>query len=168
MHIFWILELLLKAMNIKCHPSDQLARNDYWWYESTSLEAFISSSFFWSSSHIDLGLDGVEIIVNSSGSYSELRKAYVHVEMIKSATARSGGCYVFSNLRGCDGQRVYFNSCACIALNGFIVSKTKQYALEEVVWYQSNISSQQRMHASLFSFLNGILYTKFSFLYWPV
>ncbi|CAG0881319.1 unnamed protein product [Darwinula stevensoni] len=84
------------------------------------------------SSHIDLGLDGVEIIVNSSGSYSELRKAHIHVEMIKSATARSGGCYVFSNLRGCDGQRVYFNSCSCIALNGSIVSKTKQYALEEV------------------------------------
>ena len=33
------------------------------------------------SSHIDMGLDGVEIIVNGSGSYMELRKAYVAVEL---------------------------------------------------------------------------------------
>ncbi|CAG0914199.1 unnamed protein product [Notodromas monacha] len=83
-------------------------------------------------SHINQGLDGVEIFVNSSGSYSELRKAYYHVELIKSATARSGGCYLFANLRGCDGQRIYFNSCSCVAVNGHIVSKTKQYDLEEV------------------------------------
>ena len=29
------------------------------------------------SSHIDMGLDGVEIFVNGSGSYMELRKAYI-------------------------------------------------------------------------------------------
>ena len=34
------------------------------------------------SNHLDLGLDGVEIIVNGSGSYMELRKAYVAVELI--------------------------------------------------------------------------------------
>lgn len=33
-----------------------------------------------------MGLDGVELIVNSSGSYMELRKAYVTVDLIKSAT----------------------------------------------------------------------------------
>ena len=36
----------------------------------------------------------------------ELRKAYVAVELVKSATLKSGGCYMFSNLRGCDGERV--------------------------------------------------------------
>ena len=41
-----------------------------------------------------------------SGSYMELRKAYVAVELVKSATLKSGGCYMFSNLRGCDGERV--------------------------------------------------------------
>ena len=35
------------------------------------------------SSHIDMALDGVEIIVNGSGSYMELRKAYVAVELIR-------------------------------------------------------------------------------------
>lgn len=85
------------------------------------------------SSHVAMGLDGVEIICNSSGSYMELRKAYVTVDLVKSATMKSGGCYVFSNLRGCDGQRIYFNGCSCIAVNGYMINRSKQFALEEVV-----------------------------------
>ena len=33
-------------------------------------------------------LDGVEIITNASGSIHQLRKAYVRVDLIKSATAK--------------------------------------------------------------------------------
>lgn len=56
------------------------------------------------SSHIPMSLDGVEIIVNGSGSYTEIRKGYVCRDLIMSATARSGGCYLFANHRGCDGE----------------------------------------------------------------
>jgi len=42
------------------------------------------------SPHVDLALDGVEIIANGSGSHHELRKAYVRVDLIKSATAKVG------------------------------------------------------------------------------
>lgn len=80
-----------------------------------------------------MGLDGVELIVNSSGSYMELRKAYVAVDLITSASSKSGGVYMFSNLRGCDGQRVYFNGCSCVALNGGIVARGAQYELKDVV-----------------------------------
>jgi len=84
------------------------------------------------SSHIDMSLDGVEIFVNGSGSYMELRKAYVSVDLVKSATAKCGGMYLFSNLRGCDGERVYFNGCSSLCLNGQIVGRTAQYGIEEV------------------------------------
>ncbi len=84
------------------------------------------------SAHVDMGLDGVEIFVNSSGSYMELRKAYIAVDLVKGATAKSGGCYLFSNMRGGDGGRVYFNGCSCISVNGDIVTRTRQYAVEEV------------------------------------
>lgn len=40
------------------------------------------------SSHIPLSLDGVEIIVNGSASYVSLRKTYVVVNLIKSATLK--------------------------------------------------------------------------------
>ncbi|XP_071445224.1 glutamine-dependent NAD(+) synthetase [Hetaerina americana] len=84
------------------------------------------------STHIDMALDGVELIFNSSGSYMELRKAYVAVDLVAAASGKSGGCYLFSNLRGCDGQRVYFNGCSCIAVNGGIVSRGSQYSVKQV------------------------------------
>ncbi|XP_043526132.1 glutamine-dependent NAD(+) synthetase [Frieseomelitta varia] len=84
------------------------------------------------SNHIPMCLDGVEIIANGSGSYFELRKAYVTVDLVKSATFKSGGCYMFSNLRGCDGSRLYFNGGSSITLNGQILNRGKQFALDEV------------------------------------
>lgn len=85
-----------------------------------------------SSNHIPMSMDGVEIIANGSGSYFELRKAYVTVDLVKSATFKSGGCYMFSNLRGCDGGRVYFSGGSSITLNGQILNRGKQFSLEEV------------------------------------
>ncbi|XP_043595717.1 glutamine-dependent NAD(+) synthetase isoform X2 [Bombus pyrosoma] len=84
------------------------------------------------SNHIPMCLDGVEIIANGSGSYFELRKAYVTVDLVKSATFKSGGCYMFSNLRGCDGSRLYFSGGSSITLNGQILNRGKQFALDEV------------------------------------
>ena len=95
------------------------------------------------SSHIDMGLDGVEIIVNGSGSYMELRKAYVAVELVRSATLKSGGCYMFSNLRGCDGERVYFNGCSSICVNGEMVARTAQYDIEEVELAVATVDLEQ-------------------------
>ncbi|GBN76726.1 putative glutamine-dependent NAD(+) synthetase [Araneus ventricosus] len=85
-----------------------------------------------SSSHIPLSFDGVEIISNGSGCYHELRKAYVVVDLVKSATAKCGGIYLFSNLRGCDGERIYFQGCSHVAINGHMVSIGKQFSLQDV------------------------------------
>ena len=35
-----------------------------------------------------MGLDGVEIFTNSSGSHHQLRKAYIRVDLVKSATSK--------------------------------------------------------------------------------
>jgi len=67
-----------------------------------------------------------------SGSYFELRKTYVTVDLVKSATFKAGGCYMFSNLRGCDGGRLYFNGGSSITLNGNILNRGRQFALEDV------------------------------------
>lgn len=39
---------------------------------------------------------------------------------------------MFSNLRGCDGSRVYFNGGSSITLNGQIIKRAPQFSLEEV------------------------------------
>lgn len=84
------------------------------------------------STHIDLSLSGVEIIVNASGSYIQLRKAYITTDLIRNASFKAGGLYLFSNLRGCDGQRVWWTGNSAIALNGDIVARSKQFSLSDV------------------------------------
>lgn len=85
------------------------------------------------STHIEMSLAGAEIIVNGSASYMQLRKAHVINDLVKSASSKAGGAYLYSNLRGCDGQRVLFNGCSAIALNGDILEQGKQFSLQDVV-----------------------------------
>ncbi|KAJ3848722.1 hypothetical protein EV368DRAFT_48744 [Lentinula lateritia] len=84
------------------------------------------------SPHILMGLDGVEIFTNSSGSHHELRKLYTRVELIKEATLKLGGVYLYSNQQGCDGDRLYYDGCALIAVNGRIVAQGSQFSLNDV------------------------------------
>ncbi|XP_078540370.1 glutamine-dependent NAD(+) synthetase isoform X2 [Lissotriton helveticus] len=84
------------------------------------------------SPHIEMGLDGVEIFTNSSGSHHELRKADRRVDLVKSTTAKNGGVYILANQKGCDGDRLYYDGCAMISLNGDIISQGAQFSLDDV------------------------------------
>ena len=84
------------------------------------------------SPHIAQSLHGAEIILNSSGSHHELRKLHRRVELIKEATLKSGGVYLYANQRGCDGDRLYYDGCAMIAVNGQIVAQGAQFSLDDV------------------------------------
>ncbi len=56
-----------------------------------------------------MGLDGCEIICNSSGSHHELRKLDTRVRAIRQGSANSGGIYLYANQQGCDGDRLYYD-----------------------------------------------------------
>uniref|UniRef100_G3PNJ7 Glutamine-dependent NAD(+) synthetase n=1 Tax=Gasterosteus aculeatus aculeatus TaxID=481459 RepID=G3PNJ7_GASAC len=79
-----------------------------------------------------MGLDGVEIFTNSSASHHELRKADLRVDLVRSATIKSGGIYLYANQRGCDGDRVYYDGCAMVAINGDVVAQGAQFSLNDV------------------------------------
>lgn len=82
--------------------------------------------------HISYGLAGVEIISNSSGSHHELRKLDTRVNLITQATKLSGGIYLYANQQGCDGDRLYYDGCAMIVVNGDIVAQGSQFSLNDV------------------------------------
>jgi len=84
------------------------------------------------SPNIYLGLDGVEIIANGSGSHHELRKLHKRVELIRSASAKGGEVYLYANQQGCDGGRLYFDGCALIAINGQVVAQGSQFSPRDV------------------------------------
>ena len=78
------------------------------------------------------GLNGVEIFLNSSGSHHQLRKLDERINLIKDATHKNGGIYLYSNQQGCDGDRLYYDGCALILVNGNIVAQGSQFSLNEV------------------------------------
>ncbi|KMU82271.1 NAD synthetase 1 [Coccidioides immitis H538.4] len=82
--------------------------------------------------HADMGLNGVEIFTNSSGSHHNLRKLDQRVSLILEATRKSGGIYLYSNLQGGGGERLYYDGCSMIVVNGEIVAQGTQFSLNDV------------------------------------
>ncbi|QIW98013.1 hypothetical protein AMS68_003531 [Peltaster fructicola] len=83
------------------------------------------------SPHIKYSLAGIEVVLNSSGSHHELRKLNTRVDLIKEAT-KTGGVYMYSNQRGCDGDRLYYDGCAMIMDNGRVLAQGPQFSLNDV------------------------------------
>jgi NAD+ synthase (glutamine-hydrolysing) len=46
--------------------------------------------------------------------------------------SQSGGIYLYANQQGCDGDRLYYDGCAMIMLNGAIVAQGSQFSLNDV------------------------------------
>jgi len=46
--------------------------------------------------------------------------------------AQAGGIYLYANQQGCDGGRLYFDGCACVAVNGHLVAQGSQFSLADV------------------------------------
>jgi len=48
----------------------------------------------------NMGLNGVEVVVNSSASHAELRKLNTRLDLIQNCTRKLGGIYVYANATG--------------------------------------------------------------------
>ncbi len=79
--------------------------------------------------HIAMGLDGAEICTISSVSHHELRKLNKTLSLILEATRSSGGVYLYLNQQGCDGDRLYYDGCAMIVVNGEIKAQGSHFGL---------------------------------------
>lgn len=47
-------------------------------------------------------------------------------------TQQLGGIYLYANQQGCDGDRLYYDGCALIAVNGRVVAQGSQFSLSDV------------------------------------
>jgi NAD+ synthase (glutamine-hydrolysing) len=101
--------------------------------------------------HIDFYLSGVDIVTNGSGSHHELRKLDSRLSLMRNATSKCGGIYMFSNLRGCDGNRLYFDGCSLICQNGELLAQASQFSLNDVEVITAYVNL-----ATIQTFRNGI------------
>lgn len=89
--------------------------------------------------HSKLYLCGVDIITNGSGSHHNLRKIKQRFDLIRSATSKSSGIYVYCNQIGCDGNRLYYDGGSCISVCGQLVSQASQFGIMDVETIASTI-----------------------------
>ena len=114
--------------------------------------------------HVALALAGCEIISNGSGSHHQLRKLdEQRLSLLKEATRRCGGVYLYANQRGCDGGRLYYDGCACVLTNGKLVAQGAQFGLrdvevvvadvdlDDVTAFRGGVASAQEQAAGSFS-----------------
>eukprot|EP00439_Symbiodinium_sp_Y106_P084667 s82_g26.t1 len=101
--------------------------------------------------HIKLALDGVEIIANGSGSHHQLRKLDKRIDLVRGATSKSGGVYLYANVKGCDGGRLYFDGCCMVWSNGKLLAQGTQFGMLdeiEVVVATVNLNDVRSMRSN--------------------
>ncbi|KKF95230.1 putative glutamine-dependent NAD(+) synthetase [Ceratocystis platani] len=80
-----------------------------------------------------MGLNGVEIVLNSSASHAELRKLETRLNLITNSTRKLGGVYVYANASGVDGDaRMMFDGSSMVICNGGVLAQSDQYSLRPV------------------------------------
>jgi len=62
----------------------------------------------------------------------EIRKILTRLTLIREATRLSKGIYLYSNQQGCDGDRLYYDGCAMILVNGKVVAQGSQFSFNDV------------------------------------
>jgi len=95
------------------------------------------------SPHNHMSLNGVEVITNSSGSHFTLRKLDTRLQLIMEATRKNGGIYLYANQQGCDGDRLYYDGCAMILVNGGVVAQGSQFSLNDVEVISATIDLEE-------------------------
>lgn len=76
------------------------------------------------------GLDGAEIILNSSASHTELGRLKKRIDLIANSTRKTGGIYVYANATGVDGDaRMLFDGSSMVIANGDVMAQGAQYSL---------------------------------------
>lgn len=118
--------------------------------------------------HVALALAGCEIVSNGSGSHHQLRKLdEQRLSLLREATRRCGGVYLYANQRGCDGGRLYYDGCACVLANGALVAQGAQFGLgdvevvtadvdlDDVAAFRGGVASAQEQAASSFGGRGG-------------
>ncbi|KAI0538523.1 NAD+ synthase [Xylaria digitata] len=91
-----------------------------------------------------MSLNGVEILLNSSASHAELRKLKTRLDLIANSTRKTGGCYVYANATGVDGDaRMLFDGSSMILLNGKPLEQGSQFSLEPVEVITATINLEE-------------------------
>lgn len=75
---------------------------------------------------------GIHLIINGSGSHYRAGNQQKRESLVRDITIKHGGVYLYSNFRGCDGTRLYFDGGSMIYENGVQLVISEGYVIKEV------------------------------------
>jgi NAD+ synthase (glutamine-hydrolysing) len=104
----------------------------------------------------------VEVITNGSASHHEFQKLHRRIELIREATLKCGGIYLYANQQGCDGERVYYDGCPLIIVNGNVVAQGSQFSLNDVEVITATVDLEQVLSFRASNISRGMQATTFS------
>jgi len=84
------------------------------------------------STNILLGFEGCDIMSNGSASHFEVGKRMRRHDLIREATRKNGGVYMYSNMLGLDGNRMVFDGNGMIYMNGELKAVGEHLLFHEV------------------------------------
>lgn len=61
-----------------------------------------------------------------------IRKLDKRLSLILEATKKSGGLYIYSNLKGGGGDRLYYDGSSMIICNGNVLAQACQFSLDDI------------------------------------
>ncbi|KAA3671328.1 NAD+ synthase (glutamine-hydrolysing) [Paragonimus westermani] len=83
--------------------------------------------------HLQMYASGADVILNASASHHELRKCDRRISLVQMASrSNGGGLYAYTNLQGCDSERVCYDGGAMAAVGGKLVHLSRQFGFDEV------------------------------------
>lgn len=82
--------------------------------------------------HTAVNENDITIHAISTASYHELGGFEARFGLLQEAARETGGVLIYSDQRGCGGDRTYSDGCAMIFVNGELVAQGRQFFLEDV------------------------------------
>lgn len=96
-----------------------------------------------SSHHDVLVRNSVDIFTVSSAFQQSVGKTSHLIQQMQQTLKKSGGTIVYSNQKGCDGDRFYYGGKAAVIVNGTITAQGPQFTLNDVEVVTARISLSQ-------------------------
>ncbi|KZM23607.1 NAD(+) synthase (glutamine-hydrolyzing) [Ascochyta rabiei] len=84
------------------------------------------------SQHYELVQNGVDIFTVSAAFQQSVGKTSALLQHMQQLVKESGGIIIYSNQKGCDGDRFYYGGKATVMVNGTIAAQGLQFTLNDV------------------------------------
>ncbi|KAK6337251.1 glutamine-dependent NAD(+) synthetase [Orbilia javanica] len=84
-----------------------------------------------------------DISINTTRYHHEFGRFASHMDSVCQPGKSMGGVYIYSNLKGCGGERMLYEGASSIVVNGEVISQSPRFAISEVDVVTATVDLQE-------------------------